>query len=86
MQDNVQVKILRLLRDIAQQNGNNRRCGQNGQEGRGGKGGGNNRNRCTLENSNFARRLTTLYCHTHGGCNHVSADRTKLNGRLKCIL
>ena len=41
MQDNMQVEILRLLRDIAQQNGNNCRCGQDGQEGQGGRGMGN---------------------------------------------
>ena len=76
MQDNVQVGILRFLRDIANQNENNCQRGRDGQEGRDGRGGGTNRNCHTPENVNVARRLTTLYCHTHGGCNHVSADCT----------
>ena len=76
MQDNVQAKILRLLRDIAQHNGNNCRRGRNKQEGRGRRGGGNNHNCCTPDNAHFARFLNTLYCHTHGGCNHVSDDCT----------
>ena len=61
--------MLRLLREISQ-NGNR----QSARGGQGARGGGANRNYRTLDNANFSRRLTALYCHIHEGCNHLSAD------------
>ena len=87
IQDTIKVEMIRLLRDIAIQNGNNGgRGGRGNYGGRGGYGGcggyggrGNNRNRnCrTPDNASFLRRMTSLYCHTRRACNHISADCTR---------
>ena len=83
IQDTIQVEMLRLLRDIATQNGNNGgRGGWGGRGNYGGRGGyggcGSNRNRnCrTPDNASFLRQMISLYCHTYGACNHISADCT----------
>ena len=73
--------MLRLLQDMRQELSG--RAGRGGggrgnQGGRGGRGAGNRtRNRRTPDNTNFARSITDKYCHTHGGCNHNSADCTR---------
>ena len=84
IQDTIQVEMLRLLQDIANRNGNNGgRGGRGGRDNYGNRGGnsgrGNangNRNRRTPDNASFIRRIMNLYCHTHGACNHISADCT----------
>ena len=77
IQDAIQMEMLQLLRDIATRNNNN--GGRGGRFGRGNRGGRTGRgnggvNRRTPDNASFNRRVVTFYCHTHGACNHASAD------------
>lgn len=77
VKDNVQVEMLRILRNIATNiNNNNNNNSQNGQGG-----GARRRPRKTPDNANFHRRVTNKYCWTHGGCAHNSTACTrKANG------
>ena len=72
--------MLKLLRDIAA-NGNNggrgNRCGCGDRGGHGGRGNGNRVNCRTPDNISFIRCMMSLYYHTHGACNHASADYTR---------
>ena len=71
--NNVKFEILRNLQEI--QNGN---ADQGGRGGRGCRGDGNrNRNRRTPDDAAFNGRITNLYYHTHGRCNHNSSECTK---------
>ena len=81
--DTVQLQILKILQDMQNtQIGGNARRGNSGATGGGrnsgsGNGGGNQRqsiNRRTPDNATFNRADTTKYCHTHGACNHSSAE------------
>ena len=81
--DTVQLQILKILQDMQNtQIGGNARQGNSGSTGGGrnggrGNGGGNQRqsvNRRTPDNATFNRADTTKYCHTHGACNHSSAE------------
>ena len=83
MQDNVQVEMLSILRDISQNlHGNNNsqnRSGRNSQNHSGGE--SQRRTRKTPDNARFHRRITNKYCWTHGGCAHESAAcNSKANG------
>ena len=82
VQDTVQLKMLRLLREIAQdrhtgQGSQGGRGGQGGWDGRVGREGSRNRNHRTPDNANNSRRLIKVYCRTHGGYNHLSRDCTR---------
>ena len=81
--DTVQLQILKILQDMqnTQIGGNTRRGNGGGTSGSrssgSGNGGGNQRqsiNRRTPDNATFNRADTTKYCHTHGACNHSSAE------------
>ena len=84
IQDTIKVEMLRLLRDIANQNGNN--GGRGGRGGRGnyagrgrygGRGTANgSRNLRSPDNARFLCQMIFLYCHIHRACNHISADST----------
>ena len=84
--DAVQLQIVQLLQQLQQDmktciNTNNNPTVPNNP----GNNNNNNtrprRNRKTPDNHNYGRRVTTQYCWTHGGCNHVSKDcRTKAAG------
>ena len=73
VQDNSQLEMLRLLREISEE-----RRGGPGGRGRGSGRGNGDRNRycCTPNNANLARRITNYYCYTHEGCNHTPVDCT----------
>ena len=82
LQPTAETEMLQLLRTIAANcnlNGSNDGQGarnySRGQNGRGVNGGRGNAARVirrTPDNANFAWRITNLYCHTHGACNHTS--------------
>ena len=73
VEKSVQLEMLRLLREIAldKQGGSG---GSRGSAGSGGGEGGRSRIRKTPDNASFIRRMVSLYCWTHGGCNHLSKD------------
>ena len=76
---NVHMEMLRILQEMQQSNvSRSRRGRRGGRGGRGGRGrGSRKRNRRIPDNTSFPRRITDKYCHTHGGCNHVSGDFTR---------
>ena len=80
IQDTVQHEMLQLLRSIAAngnnggQSGRNGRVGRNSRGGNGGRGNQTRVNRRTPDNAIFNQRITDLYCHTHGACNHASTN------------
>ena len=83
--DNVQLQMLQILQAIqaAQATGNqhgqqHRNGGGNRNGGRNQPGGGRARvNRRTPDDASFNRVDTSAYCHTHGACNHTSAECNK---------
>ena len=83
VQDSVQQKILRLLRDISAsgrigRGDQGRRDREGRRAGRAGRGkASRNCNRRTLDNAKFARKIINLYCWTHGRYNHISNDCTR---------
>ena len=75
--DSVQLKMLRLLREIAR----DRQGGSGWSSSRahnlavsGDAEGGRGRTRKTLDNAIFLWHLIDCHCWTHGGCNHDSRD------------
>ena len=73
---NIQLEMLRILQQM--QSASNGRAGRGGRSGRGGRGDNNrNRNTRTPDDATFNRRITNMYCHTHGGCNHNSPECTR---------
>ena len=75
----VQLEMLRILQEMRQEYaGHGGRGGRGaGRGGQSGRGQGQRRNRRTPDSANFARLITDQYCHTHGGCNHISGDCTR---------
>ena len=72
----IQLEMLRILQEI--QNTYTGRAGRGGRGGRGGQGDNNsNRNTRTPDNATFNRRVTNMYCHTYGGCNHNLTNCTR---------
>ena len=80
VQQDIQLQMLTILQAMQANNSNNSgrgrfgRGGRNGNQGRAGRG---SRNRRTPDNATFPRAIVNEYCHTHGGCNHGSADCTR---------
>ena len=75
---NVQLQMLQILQAMQAAQATGQQHGNGGGNPNGGgnrNGGGRARiNRRTPDNATFNRSDTTNYCHTHGACNHTSAD------------
>ena len=70
----VQQQMLEILQNMqAAQLANNNPNNANNGDGGGGQP-RRRRNRRTPDNATFNRQDTTQYCHSHGGCNHSSAN------------
>ena len=70
--DTVQVEMLRLLRQIARDRQGGSGTSDRDSAGSGEASGGRRRTRKTPDNASFLRAKASLYCWTHGGCNHLS--------------
>ena len=74
----VQLQMLQILQAMqaAQAAGNQQQQNRGGnQNGGRNQGGGRTRvNQRTPDNASFNRVNTSTYCHTHGACNHTSAE------------
>ena len=72
--DSVQLEMLRLLRQIAGNRQGGSGPSNRDSAGSGDASGGRRRTRKTPDNASFPRDQTSLYCWTHGACNHLSKD------------
>ena len=73
VKESVQLEVLRLLREIALNKQGGSGSSRGSAESGGGEG-GRSRIRKTPNNASLVRRMVSLYCWTHGGCNHLSKD------------